>query len=79
VAICEAGEVRSAGRIHSDREELELFAQSLGASDEVVMAPGSSSPTNQPQSLRLSSVVTGAAKNCCKGRFESRQGLDFHP
>jgi transposase len=37
VAICEAGEVRSAGRIRSDREELELFAQSLGATDQVVM------------------------------------------
>ena len=37
VAICEAGEVRSAGRIRSHREELELFAQSLGATDQVVM------------------------------------------
>jgi transposase len=37
VAICEAGEVRSAGRIRSDREELELFAQSLGVTDQVVM------------------------------------------
>jgi transposase len=37
VAICEAGEVRSAGRIQTDREELELFARSLGAEDQVVL------------------------------------------
>lgn len=37
VAICEAGEVRSAGQIRTDREELELFAGSLGAGDQVVL------------------------------------------
>ncbi len=37
VAICEAGGVRSAGRIQTDREELELFARSLGAEDQVVL------------------------------------------
>ena len=31
VAICEDGEVRSAGRVKTTPEELELFAQSLGA------------------------------------------------
>jgi transposase len=37
VAIAEAGEVRSAGRIETTPETLELFAQSLGASDRVVL------------------------------------------
>lgn len=37
VAICERGEVRSAGRIRTDRAELELFAQSLDPGDQVVM------------------------------------------
>jgi transposase len=37
VAICEQGEVRSAGRIKTDRAELEQFAASLGPSDQVVM------------------------------------------
>lgn len=37
VAICEEGEARSAGRIRSDRAELELFAQSLGTDDQVAM------------------------------------------
>src|SRR5580693_1947273 len=37
VAICEGGEVRSAGRVPSDRAELELFAQSLGTEDQVAM------------------------------------------
>src|SRR3954463_11243133 len=35
VAIAEAGEVRSAGRIHADPEVLELFAQSLASTDQV--------------------------------------------
>ena len=37
VAIREAGETRSAGRIASDRAALKLFAQSLDPSDQVVM------------------------------------------
>jgi transposase len=37
VAICDAGEVRSAGRILTDRKQLELFAESLGRDDQVVM------------------------------------------
>ncbi len=37
VAIRESGETRSVGRIKTDREELELFAQSLGHEDRVVM------------------------------------------
>ena len=37
VALVEAGEVRSAGRIETTPETLELFAQSLGASDRVVL------------------------------------------
>jgi transposase len=37
VAIAEAGEVRSAGRIATKPEEIELFAQSLGASDRVAL------------------------------------------
>ena len=37
VAIVEAGEVRSAGRIETTPATLELFAQSLGASDRVVL------------------------------------------
>jgi transposase len=37
VAICEAGEVRSAGRIETTPESLELFAQSLGSDDRVVL------------------------------------------
>jgi transposase len=37
VAICEAGAVRSAGRIETSPEELELFAQSLGADDRVAL------------------------------------------
>jgi transposase len=37
VAIVEAGEVRSAGRIETTPASLELFAQSLGASDRVVL------------------------------------------
>jgi transposase len=37
VAICEAGVVRSAGRIETSPEELELFAQSLGADDRVAL------------------------------------------
>jgi transposase len=37
VAIAEAGRVRSAGRIRTRRAELELFAQSLGADDEVAL------------------------------------------
>ena len=37
VAIVEAGEVRSAGRIETTPETLELFAQSLGAGDRVVL------------------------------------------
>lgn len=37
VAIWEAGEVRSAGRVLTNDEDLGLFAQSLGADDEVAM------------------------------------------
>ena len=37
VAIAEAGEVRSAGRIAARPEVLELFAQSLTADDQVVL------------------------------------------
>jgi transposase len=37
VAIFEAGEVRSAGRIKTNPEELQLFAQSLGAEDRVAL------------------------------------------
>lgn len=37
VAIWEAGEVRSAGRVSTSEEELGLFAQSLGEADEVAM------------------------------------------
>jgi transposase len=35
VAICEAGAVRSAGRIETSQEALELFARSLGSADRV--------------------------------------------
>jgi transposase len=37
VAICEAGVVRSAGRVDTTPERLELFAQSLGAADRVAL------------------------------------------
>jgi transposase len=37
VAISEEGEVRPAGRVKAGREELELFAQSLGRDDEVAL------------------------------------------
>jgi hypothetical protein len=37
VAISEEGRVRSAGRIRTRRQELELFAQSLGSEDEVAL------------------------------------------
>jgi transposase len=37
VAIAEEGRVRSAGRIRTRRAELELFARSLGADDEVAL------------------------------------------
>jgi transposase len=37
VAICEAGRVRSAGRIKTSPEELELFARSLGPEDRVAL------------------------------------------
>jgi transposase len=37
VAICEAGVVRSAGRVETTPERLELFAQSLGADDRVAL------------------------------------------
>ena len=37
VAICEAGRVRSAGRIETSPQRLELFAQSLGADDRVAL------------------------------------------
>ncbi len=37
VAICEAGEVRSAPRVKAAPEELELFAQSLGRDDRVAL------------------------------------------
>jgi transposase len=37
VAICEEGEVRSAGRVKSERAALELFAASLAPTDQVVM------------------------------------------
>jgi transposase len=37
VAILEDGRVRSAGRVRTRREELELFAQSLGSDDEVAL------------------------------------------
>jgi transposase len=37
VAICEAGVVRSAGRIETSPEALELFAQSLGPEDRVAL------------------------------------------
>jgi transposase len=37
VAICEGGEARSAGRIETSREALELFAQSLCPSDRVAL------------------------------------------
>jgi hypothetical protein len=37
VAIAEAGEVRSAGRISTKPDELELFAQSLDARDRVAL------------------------------------------
>lgn len=37
VAICEGGEVRSAGRVETSREALELFAQSLDRTDRVAL------------------------------------------
>jgi transposase len=37
VAILEEGRVRSAGRVRTRRQELELFAQSLGRDDEVAL------------------------------------------
>ncbi|MGD1058135.1 MAG: hypothetical protein ABR992_12070 [Solirubrobacteraceae bacterium] len=37
VAIREHGKTRSAGRVASDRDALELFAGSLGPTDEVAM------------------------------------------
>jgi transposase len=37
VAIAEDGEVRSAGRIETKPDEIELFAQSLGADDQVAL------------------------------------------
>ncbi len=37
VAIAELGELRSAGRIDTTPEALELFAQSLGPEDRVVL------------------------------------------
>ena len=37
VAISEEGEVRAAGRVKARREELELFARSLGRDDEVAL------------------------------------------
>ena len=37
VAISEEGKVRSAGRVRTRREELELFAKSLGSDDEVAL------------------------------------------
>lgn len=37
VAIAEGGEVRSAGRIETKPEQIELFAESLGASDRVAL------------------------------------------
>jgi transposase len=37
VAICEAGRVRSAGRIETSPEALELFARSLGCEDRVAL------------------------------------------
>jgi len=37
VAICEGGEVRSAGRIETRPERIELFAQSLGRDDRVAL------------------------------------------
>ncbi len=37
VAIAEGGEVRSAGRIDSNPEQIELFARSLGAEDRVAL------------------------------------------
>src|SRR5215216_5183319 len=37
IAIKEAGEVRSAGRVKTNREQLELFAHSLGADDRVAL------------------------------------------
>ena len=45
VAIAEGGVVRLAGRVRTDRSELELFAQSLGSDDEVVLeATGNALP-----------------------------------
>src|SRR5918994_506131 len=46
VAISEEGKVRSAGRVRTRREELELFAQSLGSDDEVAC------PDGRPGALR---------------------------
>ena len=37
VAIAEAGEIRSAGRIETTPQVLELFAQSLGRDDRVAL------------------------------------------
>ncbi len=37
VAICEGGKTRSAGRVQTSRAMLELFAESLGHDDQVVM------------------------------------------
>jgi transposase len=37
VAICEGGQARLAGRVETTREQLELFAQSLVATDRVVL------------------------------------------
>ena len=37
VAIAEGGKVRSAGRISTTKAQLELFARSLGADDQVAL------------------------------------------
>jgi transposase len=46
VAIAEAGEVRSAGRIETKPERIEPFARSLGADDQVALEVTGNAPSS---------------------------------
>lgn len=66
VAIAEGGAVRPAGRVRTDPSELQLFAESLGADDEVVLE---ATATHFP-SLASSSPTSPAS--CSPTRRRSR-------
>src|SRR5215212_3027770 len=69
VAIAEAGRVRRAGRVEPTPATLELFAQSLGGDDQVVLEA-------TDNALAIARIYRGACGSRCARQPEGSQECD---